>query len=51
MNYLHGKYYEALLDSSKNWHEGTNNYEPFVEYYLGILLKAYSEFEESRSRA
>ena len=45
-----GKYYEALLDSSKNWHEGTNNYEPFVEYYLGILLKAYSEFEESRCR-
>ena len=46
-----GKYYEVLLDSSKNWHEGTNNYEPFVEYYLGILLKAYSEFEESRCRS
>lgn len=45
-----GKYYEALLDSSKNWHEGANNYEPFVEYYLGILLKAYNEFEESRCR-
>ena len=39
-------YYEALLESSTHWHEGTNNYEPFVKYYLVILLKAYNEFEE-----
>ena len=38
-------YYEALQSSSFGWHEGENNYEPFVKYYLGIVLKAYNEFE------
>ena len=38
-------YYEALQASSTGWHEGENTYEPFVKYYLGITLKAYSEFE------
>lgn len=38
-------YYEALQDSSKGWHEGSNSYEPFLRYYLGIILKAYREFE------
>jgi len=38
-------YYEALQASSSGWHENVNNYEPFVKYYLGIILKAYNEFE------
>lgn len=38
-------YYEALQASSFHWHEHQNNYEPFVKYYLGIILKAYNEFE------
>lgn len=38
-------YYEALQASSMNWHEEENDYQPFVKYYLGILLKAYDEFE------
>ena len=38
-------YYEALQESSTGWHENENNYEPFVKYYLGIILKAYNEFE------
>jgi len=38
-------YYEALQSSSFNWHENDNDYEPFVKYYLGIMLKAYNEFE------
>lgn len=38
-------YYEALQASSIGWHEGENSYEPFVKYYLGIILKAYNEFE------
>jgi len=37
-------YYEALADSSAGWHENTNNYEPFIRYYLGIILNAYKEF-------
>ncbi len=38
-------YYEALQESSNGWHENENRYESFVKYYLGIILKAYSEFE------
>ncbi len=38
-------YYEVLQASSSGWHENVNNYEPFVKYYLGIILKAYNEFE------
>ena len=38
-------YYEALQESSDGWHESENNYEPFVKYYMGIMLKAYNEFE------
>lgn len=38
-------YYEVLQTSSAGWHECENSYEPFVKYYLGIMLKAYNEFE------
>ena len=38
-------YYEALQASSYNWHEGTNDYAPFVTYILGILAAAYRDFE------
>ncbi len=38
-------YYEVLQKSSVGWHENRNSYEFFVKYYLGILLKAYNEFE------
>lgn len=38
-------YYEALQSSSSGWHENENDYEPFVKYYLGIVIKAYNEFE------
>ncbi|MCD8374487.1 MAG: Fic family protein, partial [Oscillospiraceae bacterium] len=38
-------YYEALQVSSTGWHENANSYEPFLKYYLGIMLKAYNEFE------
>lgn len=38
-------YYEALQESSCNWHEGTNDYAPFVTYMLGILAAAYRDFE------
>ena len=37
-------YYEALRDSSVDWHENTNDYAPFVRYMLGIVLAAYREF-------
>ena len=37
-------YYEALQQSSLRWHEDENDYEPFVEYYLGVIIAAYKEF-------
>lgn len=37
-------YYEALQASSFDWHEGENDYAPFVRYMLGIVLAAYREF-------
>ena len=37
-------YYEALQYSSTNWHEDKNDYIPFVQYTLGVVLAAYREF-------
>ena len=37
-------YYEALQESSENWHEENNDYLPFVRYMLGVILAAYREF-------
>jgi Fic family protein len=39
-------YYEALQVSSAGWHEAQNDYLPFIRYYLGVLLKAYHNFED-----
>ncbi len=38
-------YYEALQASSQDWHEDRNNYLPFLKYMLGVVVKAYNEFE------
>ncbi len=38
-------YYEALQNCSLEWHESKNLYEPFVKYYLGLMIKASYEFE------
>ena len=37
-------YYEALQQSSTGWHEGINDYAPFVRYTLGVVAAAYREF-------
>mgnify|MGYP004463670643 FL=1 len=39
-------YYEALQESSWEWHEGRNDYAPFVKYMLGIIVAAYREFAD-----
>ena len=39
-------YYEALAESSQNWHEGTNDYAPFVRYLLGVIVAAYRAFDD-----
>lgn len=38
-------YYDALQKSSGNWHTGGNDEFPFMQYILGIVLKAYEDCE------
>lgn len=38
-------YYEALGQSTAGWHDDQHDLEPWTEYFLGILIAAYSEFE------
>ena len=37
-------YFDALQESSRGWHEGTNVYLPFVRYMLSVIAAAYREF-------
>lgn len=37
-------YYEVLQESSCGWHEGKNDYQPFVRYLLGAIAAAYRDF-------
>jgi len=39
-------YYETLEKSSQGWHEGQHDIKPWLDYFWGILLRAYREFEE-----
>lgn len=39
-------YYDALEASSISWHEGEHNVTPWIEYFWGVLLRAYREFEQ-----
>ena len=38
-------YYDTLEKSSIKWHSNENDYSYFVEYYLGIILNAYKDFD------
>lgn len=42
----HGVYYDALHRCVAGWHENTNNYLPFVRYYLGLFIKVYRDFND-----
>jgi Fic family protein len=39
-------YYETLEASSQGWHEGRHDVMPWLNYFWGVLLRAYREFEE-----
>ncbi len=41
-----GWYYQALKESSENWHESTNNYFPFMQNFLSILYECYQELDK-----
>ena len=38
-------YYEALARSSRAWHEHTHDAHPWLNYFWGVLIRAYGEFE------
>ncbi|GFE78327.1 cell division protein Fic [Steroidobacter agaridevorans] len=39
-------YYQTLEASSQGWHEGRHDVKPWLDYFWGVLLRAYQEFEE-----
>ena len=39
-------YYQALYESSQNWHENENSYIPFMENFLLTLYKCYKELNQ-----
>jgi len=46
IHYTKDDYYDALQQSSENWHEGKNDDTAFTKYLLGVILSAYRDFEE-----
>lgn len=38
-------YYRILEKCSRGWHDGTNEIMPWWNYFLGVLQRAYGEFE------
>ncbi|MEK6557477.1 MAG: cell filamentation protein Fic, partial [Candidatus Margulisiibacteriota bacterium] len=39
-------YYEVLEHCSLKWHEGKHDVQPWLNYFWGVMLRAYKEFEE-----
>ncbi len=39
-------YYETLEASSQGWHESGHDVRPWLNYFWGVLQRAYAEFEE-----
>jgi Fic family protein len=39
-------YYDVLGHTSDRWHDGKNDYTPFIKYFLGIILNCYKDFEK-----
>lgn len=45
INSSKGQYYDALRRASEGWHEGTNDYTPFISYYLDVLFLCYRDLD------
>jgi Fic family protein len=39
-------YYESVEASSQGWHQGEHDINPWLNYFWGVLQRAYNEFEE-----
>ena len=42
-----GEYYQTLQESSVNWGDGKNTYEPFMLYMIQILYECYIKLDEN----
>jgi Fic family protein len=42
-------YYDALAKSTVGWHESEHDLRPWLQYFLGIMIAAYKEFEDRTS--
>jgi Fic family protein len=40
------EYYSTLAECSRGWHEGKNEIHPWWNFFLGVLHRAYKEFEQ-----
>ncbi len=47
VNKYKDSYYAALEQSSMSWHDGTNNYVPFIVNFLQILYRCFKDLDES----
>ncbi|MDO5331193.1 MAG: Fic family protein [Bacillota bacterium] len=47
INKIKENYYQALQDSSQGWHEGTNDYVPFIINFLQTLYRCFKDLDES----
>lgn len=43
------EYFDAMRRSADNWASGDNDYRPFVEYMLEVILRCYGELAERSS--
>jgi Fic family protein len=44
-------YYQALLDSTHGWHEGTTDPWPWLSYFTGVIAGAYAVFADRAAAA
>jgi Fic family protein len=40
------RYYQALMDSQRGWHEARHDPWPWLEYLVGAVAESYAHFEE-----
>ncbi len=44
-------YYQALLDSTHGWHEGSSDPWPWLRYFTGVIAEAYAVFASRAAAA
>lgn len=43
------EYYRTLKESSVSWSKNRNDYAPFLDYFLGVVIKAYNNLNDRLS--